>query len=155
MHLIWVSGEAKYFCKRGWTRFRKIRSDLPVRQKQRRCDGRQYADKPVNWRAADDGPRSKPVGWVERRGWVSIRSSLKGVEIHSPVQVATRRKFCPHTCAGNQKERRSTSPTALRILAQPLCSTHPTTAVTGALFPALLVICREQSRSEREIAVAS
>ena len=52
-------------------------------------------------------------------GWVSIRSSPKGVGIHSPVQVATRRKFCPHTCAGNQKERRSTSPTALRILAQP------------------------------------
>ena len=36
-------------------------------------------------------------------GWVSIRSSPKGVEIHSPVQVATRRKFCPHTCAGKQK----------------------------------------------------
>jgi len=28
--LIWVGSEAKYFCKRGLTRFRKIRSDLPV-----------------------------------------------------------------------------------------------------------------------------
>ena len=30
MHLIWVRREAKYFCKRGLTRFLKIRSDLPV-----------------------------------------------------------------------------------------------------------------------------
>src|SRR6476469_6972497 len=28
--LIWVGREAKYFCKRGWTRFLQIRSDLPV-----------------------------------------------------------------------------------------------------------------------------
>jgi hypothetical protein len=28
--LIWVGGEAKYFCKRGLTRFLIIRSDLPV-----------------------------------------------------------------------------------------------------------------------------
>src|SRR6266403_3813228 len=30
--LIWVEREAKYFCKGGLTRFRKIRSDLPVGQ---------------------------------------------------------------------------------------------------------------------------
>jgi hypothetical protein len=30
MRLIWVGREAKYFCKRGLTRFLKIRSDLPV-----------------------------------------------------------------------------------------------------------------------------
>src|SRR5260370_39137280 len=30
MHLIWVSGEEKYFCKWGLTRFRKIRNDLPA-----------------------------------------------------------------------------------------------------------------------------
>jgi hypothetical protein len=30
MHLIWAGREAKYFCKRGLTRFLKIRSDLPV-----------------------------------------------------------------------------------------------------------------------------
>ena len=30
--LIWVGGKQKYFCKRGLTRFLKIRSDLPVGQ---------------------------------------------------------------------------------------------------------------------------
>jgi hypothetical protein len=30
--LIWVCGEAKYFCKGGWTGF----TDLPVRQNQQR-----------------------------------------------------------------------------------------------------------------------
>src|SRR5258705_7639652 len=30
MHLIWVRRKQKYFCFRGLTRFRKIRSDLPV-----------------------------------------------------------------------------------------------------------------------------
>src|SRR5260221_2846831 len=34
MHLIWVGGEAKYFCFRGLTRFLKIRSDLPVGHNQ-------------------------------------------------------------------------------------------------------------------------
>src|SRR6266446_8599181 len=37
MHLIWVSRKQKYFCKRGLTRLRKIRSDLPVRQNQPVC----------------------------------------------------------------------------------------------------------------------
>ncbi len=32
MQLIWVRREAKYFCKRGLTRFLEIRSDLPVGQ---------------------------------------------------------------------------------------------------------------------------
>ncbi len=32
--LIWVEREAKYFCKRGLTRLRKTRSDLPVGQNQ-------------------------------------------------------------------------------------------------------------------------
>src|SRR5258706_8834502 len=30
IEVIWVRCEAKYFCKRGWTRILKIRSDLPV-----------------------------------------------------------------------------------------------------------------------------
>src|SRR5712672_944761 len=35
--LIWVEREAKYFCKRGLTRFLKIRSDLPVGQFLHSC----------------------------------------------------------------------------------------------------------------------
>src|SRR6266478_5415775 len=37
MHLIWVGRKQKYFCKRGLTRLRKIRSDLPVGQNQPTC----------------------------------------------------------------------------------------------------------------------
>src|SRR6266480_4144235 len=35
--LIWVRKKQKYFCKRGLTRLRKIRSDLPVGQFSRSC----------------------------------------------------------------------------------------------------------------------
>jgi len=50
MHLIWVSGEEKYFCKRGLTRFLKIRSDLPV--------GQNHASS----RATNPTSRAKSVG---------------------------------------------------------------------------------------------
>ncbi len=42
MHLIWVSGEAKYFLFRGLTRFLKIRSDLPVGQNQQPTEAGTY-----------------------------------------------------------------------------------------------------------------
>src|SRR5258705_9521545 len=37
LEVIWVEREAKYFCKRGLTRFLKIRSDLPVGQFLHSC----------------------------------------------------------------------------------------------------------------------
>src|SRR6266566_5309730 len=51
--LIWVGRKQKYFCKRGLTPFRKIRSDLPVRQNQ---------TDPV-----DKSRSARRSGWLVRR----------------------------------------------------------------------------------------
>src|SRR5712664_3817750 len=69
---------------------------------------------------------SQRVGWVERRGWVRIRSAVGLVERRSfwlPAQVWGQNFLRVATCTG---EWISTPLRDDRILTQPLRSTHPT-----------------------------
>jgi hypothetical protein len=47
MQLIWVGRKQKYFCKRGLTRFLKIRSDLPVGQFSHSCHCEDASDEAI------------------------------------------------------------------------------------------------------------
>src|SRR6185312_13306012 len=77
--------------------------------------------KPIAFRTGIDGFRF--------RGWASIRSLLRGVEIYSLSQLLTRRKFSHPRNVGNIKKTCSTSPIAPRI--QPSLSALPTLRTYG------------------------